>query len=177
MPVQLFVSPCSLPVANNVCFNIDNGAYFVTAQPIYNNPTNLNPYVVIAQAGINSVLCVRDPQEIITQPNPFDLTESQELILNGVTYTNVSLPHVLPPQQMTQQQFDAQAYSAATVINGWRKPVLTHCSSGDRASAAFAVFMISYLGWTNANAASFAQTSLALANPQFVQWVTSFQVP
>lgn len=170
-PIALTVSSCSLPVANNVCFNL--GAYVVTAQPIYNNPANQNPYQAIAQFGVSSVVSVRDPQEIISQPNPFDLTESQELILNSVAFANVPLPHVA----MTQAQFNAQAYQAATFLKQAEPPVLVHCSTGDRASAAFAVFMIAYLGYSNSAAVAFATTKLALANPQFVQYVTAFQTP
>jgi protein tyrosine phosphatase (PTP) superfamily phosphohydrolase (DUF442 family) len=169
MPLDLKVSACSLPVAGNVCINL--GAFVITAQPIYS--ATVNPYQAIAQFGIKSVLCVRDPQEVIVQPNPFDLTESQELILNGVTYTNVPMPHIT----MTQQQFNAQAYNAATVIDGWPKPILIHCSSGDRASAMFAAYLIAYRGVSNGEAVEFATKSLALQNQQFVGYVIEFQKP
>jgi protein tyrosine phosphatase (PTP) superfamily phosphohydrolase (DUF442 family) len=171
MAFELTATPCSLPVANNVCFNL--GTYVVTAQPIYNNPTNENPYQAIAAFGVKSVVSVRDPQEIIQEPNPYDLTESQQLILNSVTYANVSLPHVT----MTQQQFNAQAYQVATAIKNGVTPVLIHCSSGDRASAAFAVFLITYFAVPNSVAVNFATSQLALQNQQFIAYVTAYQAP
>ncbi len=158
----------SLPVYDNGACKVvagNNTTYYVTAQP--------TAYPPIAQAGVQSVLCVRDPAEYSTQPNPFDLAEADDLILANVSYTNVPLPHI----SMSQAQFDMQAYNAAVVIDSWAVPLLVHCSSGDRASAAFAVFMIQFCGWENAQAADFAQTELALANTQFVQWVNAYTPP
>jgi protein tyrosine phosphatase (PTP) superfamily phosphohydrolase (DUF442 family) len=83
------------------------------------------------------------------------------------------MPHVT----MTQPQFNAQAYAAATVINGWAKPILIHCSSGDRASAMFAVYLIAYRGVPNGEAVDFATKKLALQNQQFVGSVMEFQRP
>jgi protein tyrosine phosphatase (PTP) superfamily phosphohydrolase (DUF442 family) len=170
MQATLFnVTNGSLPVygTNGACKVVtgNNSTYYVTAQP--------TAYPPLASAGIQSVLCVRDPAEYNTQPNPFDLTEADTLILENISYTNVPLPHI----SMSQDQFNMQAYNAAVVIEAWRGPLLVHCSSGDRASSAFAVFMIQFCGWPNAQAASFAQTELALANQQFVQWVNAYTSP
>jgi protein tyrosine phosphatase (PTP) superfamily phosphohydrolase (DUF442 family) len=159
------VAKASLPVYNNgACKRVtgNNLVYYVTAQP--------TAYPPIKQAGIRSVLCVRDPSET-TQPNAFDIKEADSLIPLPVSYTNVPLPHV---PAMMQGQFDMQAYNAAVAINSWTGPLLVHCSTGDRASAAFAVFMIQFCGWPNAQAASFAQAELALANALFIQQVKHY---
>jgi protein tyrosine phosphatase (PTP) superfamily phosphohydrolase (DUF442 family) len=150
--------PCKIVTANK-------STWYVTAQP--------TAYPPIASAGIASVLCVRDPSET-TQPNAFDTGEADSLIPLNVSYTNVPLPHV---PAMTQAQFNMQAYNAAVAINSWPAPLLVHCSSGDRASAAFAVFMIQFCGWPNAQAANFAQTQLALANALFIQQVNAYTQP
>jgi protein tyrosine phosphatase (PTP) superfamily phosphohydrolase (DUF442 family) len=171
MPTQPTVTKCSLPVAHDVCFNID-ATYYVTAQPVYVWP-GTSPYQIIGQAGIQTVLSVRDPQEVILPLTPVDLTEVSQLISNGVAVTNVPLPHIA----LTQAQFNQQAFKAATVINQWPKPLLVHCSTGDRASAAFAAFLITYQGFTNANAVAFATQQLALQNPQFIAWLGAYQAP
>lgn len=158
----------SLPVYNNGPCKIvtgNNSTYYVTAQP--------TAYPPIAAAKIASVLCVRDPSET-TQPNAFDPGEADSLIPLGVSYTNVPLPHV---PAMTQAQFNMQAYNAAVVIKSWPETLLVHCSTGDRASAAFAVFMIQFAGWPNAQAAAFAQSQLALANALFIQQVNAYTKP
>ena len=179
MPQQIKATPGSVPWAA-VYFNL--GDWIVTSQPAYNQPlATQNPYAAIAAAGINSVLSVRDPSEATTPVNPFDLTEAQQCVVNGVSHTNISFPHVPMPQAQYQPLFNVQAYNAATVIhsatNGypWRTPILIHCSSGDRASAAFAVFLIAYYGYTNAQAVQFATKSLALA--VFTPYVQNYSKP
>jgi hypothetical protein len=112
---------------------------YVTSQPNYLWPGE-NPYQMIAQAGIAAVLSVRDAAEFILPLTPFDLTETDQLILNGVASSNVPLPHIA----MSQAQFNQQACNAATAINGWQQPGPIYCSTGDRASAGFAVFLISF---------------------------------
>ena len=171
MPIALTVTRCTLPVAGNVCFNI-NATYYVTAQPIYVWP-GTSPYQIIGQAGIVNVLSVRDPEEYILPLTPVDLTEVSQLITNSVATTAVPFPHI----SMTQAQFNQQAFKAATVIEQWAKPILIHCSTGDRASAAFAAFLITYGGFTNAQAVQFATTKLALQNPQFIAWLQAYQPP
>ena len=171
MPTKRTVTKCSLPVAGNVCFSI-SGGYYVTAQPIYVWP-GTSPYQIIGQAGIQTVLSVRDPQEVILPLTPVDLTEVSQLITNSVAVTNVPLPHIT----MTQAQFDQQAWKAATVIKEWPKPLLVHCSTGDRASAAFAAFLITYEGFKNADAIAFATKKLALQNPQFKGLLKDYKAP
>jgi protein tyrosine phosphatase (PTP) superfamily phosphohydrolase (DUF442 family) len=168
MPTKLTVTPCYLPVAGNICFNID-ATYYVTAQPIYIWP-GTSPYQIIAQTGIRTVLSVRDPQEVILPLTPVDLTEVSQLVSNGVSVTNVPLPHIA----MTQAQFDQQAFKAATVIKQWPTPLLVHCSTGDRASAAFAAYLITYGGLNNSDAVTFAREQLALAHPQFIAWLEAY---
>ncbi len=186
MPRQLTTSPCPLsPSVVSVCFNL--GPWIVTSQPQYNALATQNPYPAIAGAGIRSVLSVRDPAEASQPMNPFDATEAQQCVLNNVSYTNVPLAHFgMPPgqaqsQSMAQPLFNLQAYNAASVINAatanypWHTPILIHCSSGDRASAAFAVFLIAYDGWTNNDAANFAHNNLALAS--FLPFVQNYSKP
>jgi protein tyrosine phosphatase (PTP) superfamily phosphohydrolase (DUF442 family) len=96
-----------------------------------------------------------------------------QLITNSVSSTNVPLPHIA----MTQPQFDQQAVKAATVIKEWPKPILIHCSTGDRASAAFAAFLITYEGYKNKDAIKFATSKLALQNPQFIANLAAYKAP
>jgi protein tyrosine phosphatase (PTP) superfamily phosphohydrolase (DUF442 family) len=180
MPLQLTTSPCPLsPSVVSVCFNL--GPWIVTSQPQYNALATQNPYAAIAAAGIRSVLSVRDPAETTTPINPFDLTEAQQCVVNGVSHTNISFPHVPMPQAQYQPLFNVQAYNASTVINAasanypWHTPILIHCSSGDRASAAFAVFLIAYHNYTNAQAVHYATQNLALA--VFTPFVQNYSKP
>jgi hypothetical protein len=64
---------------------------------------------------------------------------------------------------------------SATSGYPWRTPILIHCSSGDRASAAFAVFLITYYGYTNAQAVQYATQDLALA--VFTPFVQNYSKP
>jgi hypothetical protein len=173
MPVTFTVSQCTLPTAGNVCFKLTGSGktFYVTSQPNYLWPGE-NPYQMIAQAGIAAVLSVRDAAEFILPLTPFDLTETDQLILNNVAYSNVPLPHIAMPQA----QFNQQAFNVATAINSWQQPGLIHCSTGDRASAAFAAYLISFVGYSNAQALDVA-TSLALRNAQFVDYVKAYKPP
>jgi protein tyrosine phosphatase (PTP) superfamily phosphohydrolase (DUF442 family) len=180
MALQLNASTCPLPsTVVSVCFNL--GPWIVTSQPQYNALATANPYAATAAAGIKSVLSVRDPAEATLPMNPFDLTEAQQCIVNSVSHTSVPLTHVPMAQAQYQPLFNLQAYNAATVINAstgnypWHAPLLIHCSSGDRASAAFAVFLIAYHGYTNAQAANYATQNLALA--QFTPYVLGYSKP
>ncbi len=128
MPIDFAVSKCTLPTAGDVCFKLTGlKTFYVTSQPVYIWP-GANPYQAIAQAGIGSVLSVRDPAEYILPLTPFDLTETDQLILNGVAYGNIPLPHIA----MSQAQFDRQGADIARALNEWKQPGLVHCSSGDR---------------------------------------------
>ena len=167
MSNALNVVRCTLPVAGDVCFSI-GGTYYVTAQPIYIWPGQ-NPYQIIGQSGIKTVLSVRDPLEVTLPLTPFDLTEVSQLIGSGVGTIDVPLPHIA----MTQAQFNQQGHAVAKTLNDWTQPGLVHCSSGDRASAAFACYLITYCGWANQNALAFAQ-SLALKNQQFIAYVSAY---
>jgi protein tyrosine phosphatase (PTP) superfamily phosphohydrolase (DUF442 family) len=172
MPINFAVSKCTLPVAGAVCFKLTGAKiFYVTSQPIYIWP-GASPYQAIALAGITSVLSVRDPAEYTIPLTPFDLTETDQLILNGVAYGNIPLPHIA----MSQAQFNRQALDVARTLNEWKQPGLLHCSSGDRASAAFACYLISFCGFTNKEALKFAQ-GLALQNQQFIDYVNAFPPP
>jgi protein tyrosine phosphatase (PTP) superfamily phosphohydrolase (DUF442 family) len=165
---ELNVIRCTLPVAGEVCFSI-SGGYYVTAQPIYVWP-GTSPYQIIGQTGIKTVLSVRDPLEVTLPLTPFDLTEVSQLVASSVGSVNVPLPHIA----MTQAQFNQQAARAAAVIKEWPKPILIHCSTGDRASAAFAAFLMTCGGYGNAAAVDFATTQLALQNAQFIAWLQAY---
>jgi protein tyrosine phosphatase (PTP) superfamily phosphohydrolase (DUF442 family) len=172
MPINFAVAKCALPVAGDVCFKLTGPkTFYVTSQPVYIWP-GTNPYQAIAEAGIASVLSVRDPAEYVLPLTPFDLTETDQLILNGVAYGNIPLPHIA----MSQAQFDRQGLNVARTLNEFGQPVLVHCSTGDRASAAFGCYLISYCGYTNHQALKFAK-GLALQNPQFIQYLEAYPLP
>jgi hypothetical protein len=114
MPINLAVAKCTLPVAHDVCFKLTGlKTFYVTSQPVYIWP-GASPYQAIAQAGINSVLSVRDPAEYIAPLTPFDLTETDQLVLDSIAYSNIPLPHIA----MTQAQFNAQGLNIAKTLNG-----------------------------------------------------------
>jgi protein tyrosine phosphatase (PTP) superfamily phosphohydrolase (DUF442 family) len=172
MPINFAVSKCTLPMAGDVCFKLTGlKTFYVTSQPVYIWP-GASPYQAIAQAGITSVLSVRDPAEYVLPLTPFDLTETDQLILNGVAYSNIPLPHIA----MSQTLFDRQGFHIARALNEWEKPGLVHCSSGDRASAAFACYLISFCGFTHQQARDFAK-GLALKNQQFIDYVMAYPPP
>jgi protein tyrosine phosphatase (PTP) superfamily phosphohydrolase (DUF442 family) len=172
MPIQFAVAKCTLPVAGSVCFKLTGlKTFYVTSQPVYIWP-GANPYQAIAQAGITSVLSVRDPAEYILPLTPFDLTETDQLVLNGVAYGNIPLPHIA----MTQAQFNQQGFNIAKALNEWQQPCLVHCSSGDRASAAFACYLISFCGFSHKDALALAQ-GLALKNAQFIDYLNAYPLP
>ena len=158
----------------NVCFKVtgDKRVFYVTSQPVYLWP-GTSPYQAIAQAGITALVSVRDSSEYTIPFNPFDLTETDQLILNSVAYSNIPLPHIA----MSQALFDQQAFHVARTLHEWEGQILIHCSSGDRASAGFAAMLITYYGYSNKEAVDFATKKLALQNPQFVAWVTAYKVP
>ena len=169
MSINFTVTKCTLPVAGGVCFKLTGpNTFYVTSQPVYVWP-GASPYQAIAAAGITSVLSVRDPAEYILPLTPFDLTETDQLVLNSVAYSNIPLPHIA----MSQAQFDQQALNVAGTLHQWKQPGLIHCSSGDRASAAFACYLISFGGFTNADAVNFAK-GLALQNQQFIAYVNAY---
>src|SRR3977135_1627386 len=84
-----------LPVIENVCFTVtaDKRTFYVPPQPVYLWPGS-SPYQAIAQAGITALVSVRDSSEYTIPFNPFDLTETDQLILNSAAASNIPLPHI-----------------------------------------------------------------------------------
>jgi hypothetical protein len=80
------VSSCSLPVYNNVCFDV--GRHIVTAQPVYvGPPPNNSPNVAIAKAGVKTVLCVRDSGGVaLAGPRPLLDRRPRLRRLRGVSH-------------------------------------------------------------------------------------------
>ena len=157
--------PCSLDVYNG-CRQIGTQLY-VTGQP------DSEGYTQIANAGVKWVVCVRNPDET-TSPPPFDDNEAASLLQNGVLYVNVPVTH-----GMTQGAFNDAATVAVLqlLILQADGPLLIHCSSGDRASAVYAVAMIAVGGASNQDAADYAQEYLLLANQQIIDYVLGYEQP
>jgi protein tyrosine phosphatase (PTP) superfamily phosphohydrolase (DUF442 family) len=145
--------------------------FYVTGQP------TAPAYAAIAQAGIGSVICLRDPDETDPQPPPvppvppFDTQEANELAALGVTYQNIVITRT-----MTQAQFDEMATEAAyqLLVNALATPALIHCSSGDRASSAFAALLIVLGILSNDDAAAYAENCLLLANSAMIAFVKAY---
>jgi protein tyrosine phosphatase (PTP) superfamily phosphohydrolase (DUF442 family) len=169
------------PTINDLTFVAYSGArivldaFYVTGQP------STAAYAALAQtAGVKSVICVRSPSETVATPPPvppappFDTQESAELAKLGVSYTNIPIERT-----MTQAQFDTAATDAAlTLLANYRQgPALIHCSTGDRASSAFAVLLILAAGQTNAQVVDYATNCLLLANPNMIALVQGYSVP
>jgi protein tyrosine phosphatase (PTP) superfamily phosphohydrolase (DUF442 family) len=168
-----------LPTINCLAFVTYSGArivfnrYYVTGQP------SAFAYPAIADAGIRSVMCVRQPGEAVAPPPvppppPFDTTEASTLQQLGVSYQNIPITRT-----MTQTEFNAAATQAALALlkNGAAGPALIHCSTGDRASSAFAVMLIIGAGWTNAVAVEYCTNALLLANASMVALVQGYSAP
>jgi protein tyrosine phosphatase (PTP) superfamily phosphohydrolase (DUF442 family) len=192
MAIQFNVETVALPCAGSVALRVTSAkpalTFYVTAQPVYqlSRTGDLeSPYAVFAKAGIKSLVSVRDPSEIADQPNAYDLTESGQLIINGVSFTNTPLPHFIqvtptpgaPQTDLTQAQFNMQATNAATALANWTAPALVHCSTGDRASAVFAIYLILSCGYSNAEALAFATGKLVLQNAAFKGFVAGYKKP
>lgn len=190
--IQFNVQDVGLPCAGSVAKQVTAASpalrFFVTAQPLYlTSRTGAleSPYAAIAKFGIKSVVSVRDPSELLDQPNAYDMTESGELIINGLSFTNAPLPHFIPvtptpgatQADLTQAQFNVQAADAAAALNGWTQPALVHCSTGDRASAVFGVYLIMFCGYSNADAFTFATQRLVLQNAAFKTFLQGFKKP
>ena len=149
-------TPCTFPIAYLGGARI--GDCYVTGQP--SDPPGVR---AIAAAGVKAVMCLRDPSE----PG-FDFDESGNLHALGVGYTNIPFPHGID-----QADFDLRA----DLVRGWLasapRPLLMHCSSGDRASALWAVHLSADLGVPIDQAIEFARYS-GLANPPFVDLVRHY---
>jgi protein tyrosine phosphatase (PTP) superfamily phosphohydrolase (DUF442 family) len=139
--------------------------WYVTGQP------QPDAYAQIAGAGIGTVISLRLANE--THP-PIDLNEASELYALDLTYSNLPIAH-----PMEQGLFDVMATMAALglLFQGGDAPPLVHCSSGDRASAIFAVMLIATESCSTADALAFAQSSLFLANPAVIANVQNYSVP
>ena len=147
--------------------------YYVTGQP------SAAAYPAIAAAGVTSVLCVREPGEPavpppVPPPPPFDTTEAAALGTLGVSYQNIPIT-----REMSQQQFDLAATEAALTLfeNAVYGPALIHCSTGDRASSAFAVLLILLADLSNSDAVDYATNALLLANASMIALVQGYAPP
>lgn len=124
--------------AGQNCWQI--GDYYVTAQPT-------EPGLTVAHnLGIKSVICLRDALETAyLEFLPFDPEEDRTLTTTlGMAFVNIPFPHspTDPSLNIPQVQFDIRAGSVLAVLNQLPRPILMHCSSGDRASALWAVHLI-----------------------------------
>jgi uncharacterized protein (TIGR01244 family) len=156
---QYAPSPCTIPIAYLSGFKI--GDCYVTGQPA--DPHGLQ---AIAAAGVQAVMCLRDP----TEPG-FDFNESTALLSRNISYTNVPIPHGID-----QSDFDQRASLVRAWIAAAPRPLLMHCSSGDRASALWAVHLSADLGVPLEEAINDAHES-GLANPSFVALARGYRPP
>ena len=143
--------------AGQNCWQI--GSFYVTAQPI--DPDGLN---VASQLGVQSVICLRDATEAANPPYlAFDPEEDMTLLGLGINFVNIPFPH---SPQLTQEQFNTRAQAVLAVLNELPQPLLIHCSSGDRASALWAIHLLANCGLTKQDAISYAEMSgLAVFKP------------
>jgi uncharacterized protein (TIGR01244 family) len=148
--------PCTFPIAYLGGANI--GEFYVTAQPA--DPQGLQ---AIAAAGVKAVICLRDP----TEPG-FDFNESSALLALNISYTNIPFPHGID-----QSDFDQRAGLVRACLAAAAKPLLMHCSGGDRASALWAVHLAADCGVPIESAIGYARLS-GLANPAFVELVRHY---
>jgi len=149
-------APCTIPIAYLGGFQI--GDCYVTGQPA--DPQGLQ---AVAAAGVKSVICLRDPSE----PG-FDFNEDSALLALHISYTNIPIPHGID-----QGDFDQRADLVRACLAVAQKPLLMHCSSGDRASALWAVHLFADCGLSKQEAIQYAHES-GLANPAFVQLVLNY---
>ena len=147
---------CTLPIAYLGGFKI--GDYYVTGQP--SDPAGIQ---AIAQARITFVICLRDPNE----PG-FDTNEGPALDALKIGYINIPFPHGI-----SQTDFNQNAAKVRACLNSARPPILMHCSTGDRASALWAVHLFADCGVPLEQAIEYGHES-GLANPGFVQLVRNY---
>jgi uncharacterized protein (TIGR01244 family) len=141
------------------------GDFYLTAQPT--DPEGLE---AAGQLGVKSVVCLRDSSETANPPYlPFDFSEDTTATALGMCFVNVPFPHGI-----TQEQFDLRAGVVLAALDTLPRPLLMHCSSGDRASALWAVHLIRDCGLTNAQAIAYAeQSGLAV----FLPYVENYTAP
>jgi protein tyrosine phosphatase (PTP) superfamily phosphohydrolase (DUF442 family) len=108
-------------------------------------------------------MCLRDPAE----PG-FDFNESSALLTLHISYTNIPFPHGIE-----QSDFDQRAGLVRAWLASAPRPLLMHCSSGDRASALWAVHLAADLHVPIDQAIEDAHYS-GLANPAFVKLVRHY---
>ena len=144
------------------CWQIGNS--YVTAQP---TEAGLG---VAYELGIQSVICLRDATEAASPPTPaFDPLEDATLTGLGMSFVNIPIPHGI-----SQEQFDIRAGAVLAVLNRLPQPLLMHCSSGDRASALWAVHLIVDCNQSTAQAIGYAtQTGLGV----FTSYVQNYSSP
>lgn len=154
-------APIVLPGQN--CWRV--GDYYITAQPT--DPVGLTEAKRFA---IQSVVCLRDAAEAANPPYlPFDAEEDTVLTEFAMNFVNIPFPH---STALTQDLFDIRAGSVLAVLRQLPKPLLMHCSSGDRASALWAIHLIVDCGLTKADAIKYAEMSgLAV----FLPYVEGYQ--
>jgi len=165
-----------LPTINCLAFVAYSGARIVLDGFYVGGQPSDAVYPAIASARIASVVCVRQPGESVSSPPvppppPFHPDhEKAELAKVGVSFTDVPITRT-----MTQSEFDVAATQAALAIltSASKGPVMVHCSTGDRASSAFAAMLIA-LGMPNTDAVEFATNQLLLANSQVTALVQGY---
>jgi protein tyrosine phosphatase (PTP) superfamily phosphohydrolase (DUF442 family) len=127
------------------------GDYYLTAQP---TETGLS---VANGLGIQSVVCLRDATEVANPPYPpFDANEDLTLTGLGMNFVNIPFPH---STVLTQGLFGIRSAAVLSVLGQLPKPLLMHCSSGDRASALWAVYLMVNCGLTKQDAITYAEIS------------------
>lgn len=89
----------------------------------------------VAQAGFQSVLNLRSPDEVTALQN-----EQQHAENAGLIYAQVSLQPNIPDASLVQQ--------AIARLEGLPKPVLIHCAAGARASAIALIATAQEQSWT-----------------------------
>ena len=141
------------------------GDFLITAQPT--DPQGLG---AAWQLGVKSVVCLRDSAETANPPYlPFDFSEDTTATALGMCFVNVPFPHGI-----SQAQFDLRAGVVLAALGSLPQPLLMHCSSGDRASALWAVHLIRDCGLTTDEAIKYATVSgLAV----FLPYVRNYQPP
>jgi protein tyrosine phosphatase (PTP) superfamily phosphohydrolase (DUF442 family) len=73
-----------------------------------------------------------------------------------MNFVNVPFPH---STALTQKLFDIRAGAVMAVLEQLPKPLLMHCSSGDRGSALWAVHLMDNCGLTKDDAINYAEMS------------------
>ncbi len=140
-------APIVLPGQN--CWQV--GDYYITAQPTQAGLSVANGL------GIQSVVCLRDATEGSNPPYlPFDAEEDMTLTSLGMNFVNIPFPH---SATLTQELFDIRAAAVVAVLGQLPKPSLMHCSSGDRASALWAIHLMVNCGVTKQEAINYAEIS------------------